>query len=228
MKLVVLALGLTAGVVAPQEPPVIRAFGEAVISAPPDQAQIELGVVAQAPTAQAAAEQSARQLEAVLARLRKLLAGKAEIRTAGYSLSPNYRYPRDGGKPEITGYTASNIVQVRTRDLAGVGPVIDSATQSGANTVHSLQFMLRDDQAARSKALQEAVRKARAHAEAMAAAAGLKIVRVLALEQGEAQTIRPVREPVMARAELAGAPTPIEPGSIEVRATVTLTVQVTQ
>jgi len=208
--------------------PVIRAAGEAVLFAPPDQARIELGVIAQAPSAQAAAEQCARQLESVLARLRKLLGEKAEIRTAGYSLSPNYRYPRDGGRPEITGYTASNIVEVRTRALADVGPVIDAATQSGANAVHGLQFTLRDDEAVRMKALQQATRRARANAEAMAAAAGLKIVRVLALEQGEAHLIRPVRELAPARAELAGAPTPVEPGTIEVRASVTLTVEVAQ
>lgn len=224
-----LALGLTLPALAQPArptPPIIRAFGEAVVSAPPDQAQIELGVIAEAATAQAAAEQSARQLEAVLARLRKLLANKAEISTAGYSLSPNYRHPREGGKPEIAGYTASHIVRVRTRELADLGPAIDAATQSGANAVHGLQFMLRDDEAVRSKALQEATRKARAHAEAMAAAAGLKILRVLALEQGEAPPIRPLRELTIARAELAAAPTPIEPGTIEVRASVTLTVEV--
>ncbi len=204
----------------------IRATGEAVVSARPDQARLALGVVTQAATAQAAAAQNAKQLEEVLAQPRKRLGDKAEIRTSGYALTPEYRYPRDGGRPEITGYTASNTIEIRTRDLADVGAVIDAAVQSGANTIHGLHFLLRDDRAVRAQALQEATRKARAHAEAMADAAGLKIVRVLSIEQGEAAWIRPVRELRMAAAaEVAAPPTPIEPGGVEVRVNVTLTAE---
>jgi hypothetical protein len=205
----------------------IRATGEAVVRARPDQAQIELGVSTQAPTAQAAAAQNAAQLEAVLARLRKLLDRKAEIRTATYSLVPNYRYPREGGKPEITGYTATNIVLIESRDLEGLGSLIDAATQAGANTIHSLRFLLRDEDAVRLEALRQATQKARANAEAMAAAAGLKILRIVSIEQTPAPSFRPMREIAMARAvEVAAPTTPIEAGAIEVHASVTLVAEV--
>jgi uncharacterized protein YggE len=205
----------------------IRATGEAVIRARPDQAQIELGVSTQGPTAQAAAAQNAAQLEAVLARLRKLLDRKAEIRTATYSLVPNYRYPREGGKPEITGYTATNIVLIESRDLEGLGSLIDAATQAGANTIHSLRFLLRDEDAVRLEALRQATQKARANAEAMAAAAGLKILRIVSIEQTPAPSFRPMREIAMARAaEVAAPTTPIEAGAIEVHASVTLVAEV--
>jgi uncharacterized protein YggE len=205
----------------------IRATGEAVIRARPDQAQIELGVSTQAPTAQAAAAQNAAQLEAVLARLRKLLDRKAEIRTATYSLVPNYRYPREGGKPEITGYTATNLVLIESRDLEGLGSLIDAATQAGANTIHSLRFLLRDEDAVRLEALRQATQKARANAEAMAAAAGLKILRIVSIEQTPAPSFRPMREIAMARAaEVAAPTTPIEAGAIEVHASVTLVAEV--
>lgn len=198
-----------------------------MVSARPDQAQLDFGVTTQASTAQAAAAQNAKQLEAVLAQLRRRLGEKAEIRTSGYSLAPEYRYPREGGRPEIIGYTASNIVEVKTRELAEMGAVIDAAVQAGANTIRGLHWLLRDDRAVRAQALQEATRRARAHAEAMAAAAGVKILRVLAIEQAEAQLIRPVRQFVRAGvAEAMAAPTPVEPGAIEVRAGVTVTFEV--
>lgn len=203
----------------------VRASAEAVVQARPDQAQIEIGVTSQAATAQAAAAQNAAQLDAVLARLRKLLAGKGEIQTSGYSLSPNYRYPKDG-KPEIAGYTASNVVEIRTQELKLVGSLIDAATQAGANTIHSLRFTLRDDEAVKLEALRQATRKARAGAEAMAAAAGLKPVRIVSIEQAPAPTFRPMREIAMARApEVATAPTPVEPGVIEVHASVTVVLE---
>ncbi len=203
----------------------VRSSAEAVVQAKPDQAQIEIGVTTQAATAQAAAAQNATQLDAVLAQLRKLLAGRGTLETSGYSLVPNYRYPKDG-KPEIAGYTASNLVLVKTQELKLVGAVIDAATQAGANTIHRLRFMLRDDEAVRLEALREATRKARAAAEAMAAAAGLKPVRIVSIEHAPAPAFRPMREMAMARAaEIAAAPTPVEPGVIEVQASVTLVLE---
>lgn len=208
-----------------EKPPIpsIRVTGEATVTVKPDQAWIDIGVVTQAQTAEAAAAQNARQLDAALGELRKALGANADIKTISYSLNPNYRYPREGGKPTITGYTATNIVQVKMDDLTQVGKVIDLATQSGANTIHQLRFTLKDEQAAQAQALREAALKAKAKAEALAAALGLKITRVLSVAESGA-VVRPVQDLAVARAE--AATTPIEPGTIDVRATVTLTAEV--
>ena len=209
--------------------PTIRVGGEATINAKPDQAELALGVVTQATTGQAAAAQNAQKLDAVLAQLRKVLGSGAEIKTLGYSLTPNYRYPKEGGQPSISGYTASNVVEVKTGDLAQVGKLIDAATQSGANTVQSLRFTLKDEQAAMAQALRAAAVKARAKADTLAAALGVKIVRVLHVDEG-GQPVRPVfAEAMTMRASAESAPpTPVEPGTIEVQATVALTVEIAQ
>ncbi len=207
--------------------PLIRVTGEATVSAKPDQAQIDIGVVTQAPTAQAAATQNAQQLEAVLAELRMALGPTANVKTTSYSLHPNYRYPREGGPPTITGYTATNVVQVRLDDLTGAGRVVDLAMKSGANQINRLQFTLKDEQPVRLEALRDAATKARSQAGALAAALGLKIVRVLSVAEGEPVVVRPIPVAAM-RAAGAGAATPVEPGTIDVRATVTLEVEVAQ
>lgn len=206
-------------------PPSIRVSAEATVAAQPDQAQIDIGVTTQAQTAQAAAASNARQLETALAELRRALGASAEIKTISYSLSPDYRYPKEGGSPTIAGYTAINIVRVTLNDLGKIGQVIDVATQSGANRIHQLRFTLKDEQAAQSQALRAAATKARAQAEALAQALGLKITRVLSVTESGAGVQPIVRDVMLARAE-AAAPTPIEPGAIEVRATVTLTVEI--
>jgi uncharacterized protein YggE len=207
-------------------PPSIRVTGEVTIAARPDQARIDLGVITQAPTAQAAAAQNAQQLSTTLAELRKVIGSNADIKTISYSLTPNYRYPKDGGTPTITGYTATNIVQVKTNDLAQVGRIIDAATQSGANTIHRLEFALKDEQAVQSQALSEAAAKAKAKAQAIASALGLKITRVLFVEESGPQILPRVYGET--RAMAAAVQTPVEPGTIDVRATVTLTVEVSQ
>ncbi len=200
----------------------MQATGEAVIQTKPDQAKLNIGVVTQAPTAQAAAAQNATQLQATLDKLRTALGSAGEIRTSGYSLNPNYQYPRDGGQPTINGYTANNTVEVTTTDLAGLGKLIDVVVAGGANRIQGVQFTVKNEAPARAQALGEAVREARGNAEAMAAAMGMHLGRVLLLEQGNPGVIRPVVRQFAAAA--TAAPTPIEPGTVEVRATVTLTV----
>ena len=203
--------------------PSIHTTGEATITAQPDQAQIDLGVVTQANSSQAAAEQNARKLEAALSRLRQLLGPAADIKTISYALQPNYRYPKEGGDPQITGYTATNIVRVTLDDLTRVGSAIDVAAQAGANRVQNLRFMLRRADVVHAQALREAATRARMKADALASALGLKIVRTLSVTETSPGVV-PLRDATFARVEAAA--TPIEPGTIEVRATVSLRVEI--
>jgi uncharacterized protein YggE len=226
------ALGILSAPALAQEPgekpgpATIRVSGESSLTVKPDQAEIDFGVTTQAATGQAAAAQNAQKQDAVLAELRKVLAPGAEIKTVGYSLSPNYRYPREGGQPSITGYTATNMIRIKTGDLGQVGKLIDIATQSGANNVNSLRFTLKDDDAARSQALREAAIHARAKADALASALKVKIVRVLRVDEG-GQTARPIyAQAEMARASANAAPTPVEAGTLEVQASVSLVVEI--
>lgn len=232
--LLVWVIAISGGVALAQEPvdrmsrPAVRASAEAIVIAKPDQAQLDIGVVTQAATAKAAADENARKVDLMLDALRKLLGQDAEIKTISYQLTPNYIYPREGGQPRISGYSASNIVQVKTSDLPRVGEIIDTAYKSGANNIHSLQFNLKNDEAVRVQALREAAAKAKAKTQAIADALGLKIIRVLFAEES-GPTVRPVyaaMEQVQAKA--GDVQTPVEPGTIEVRAIVTLTVEVGQ
>jgi len=208
-------------------PPSITVHGEATISAEPNQAQIDISVVTQARSAPEASKANAERLTRVLAVIKELLGKADEVKTSGYALTPNYRYPKDG-KPEIVGYTASNMVRIKTHTLTLVGKLIDSSMQAGANNVHRLMFTLKDEQTAQLEALREASAKAKVKAEAIAASLGLKIVKIASITEGE-RTVRPIfRQAMSARAELAQAPTPVEAGTVEVRSTVTLTVEVSK
>lgn len=206
-------------------PPSIRTSGEAVVSAKPDRAQIDVGVVTQSDTSQAAVSQNAAKLEATLAKLRQLLGVNADIKTISYAVTPNYRYPKEGGQPTITGYTVTNIVRITLDDLTKVGSVIDTAAQSGSNQIQNLRFTLKDESVVQAQALRDAALQARAKSQALASALNLRVVRVLSVVES-GSPVYPVREMAYARADTAS--TPIEPGTIEVRATVSLTVEVSQ
>ena len=210
-------------------PPSITANGEATIAAEPDQAQIDIGVTTQARSAPEASRDNAERLARVLAEVKKLLGRGDEIKTSGFALNPQYRYPQ-GGKPEIVGYTANNTVRIKTDKLDDVGKMIDAAMQAGANNVNRLVFTLKDEEAARLEALRQASAKAKAKAEAIAASLGLKIMRIASVTEGE-RFFQPIfRQAPMARGEAlaAQAPTPVEPGTVDVRSTVSLTAEVSE
>jgi uncharacterized protein YggE len=210
-------------------PPSITVNGEATIAAEPDQAQIDIGVITQARNAPEASKENAERLARVLAEVKKLLGRGDEVKTSGYALTPNYRYPQ-GGKPEIVGYTASNVLRIKTAKLDEVGKLIDAAMQSGANNVNRLVFTLKDEEAARLDALRQATAKAKAKAEAIAASLGLKVLKITSVTEGE-RSFQPIfRAAPMARGDAlaAQAPTPVEPGTVDVRSTVSLTAEVSE
>jgi uncharacterized protein len=231
---VVLACAVAASPVRAQQTPLspvspvssIRVTGDAKVTAKPDRVQIDIGVTTRAAQSQEAASQNARQVDAVLAAVRKATPA-AVLRTISYSLNPTYQYHSNGEEPTITGYSAVNVVQVTLDDLAKIGTVIDSATLAGANHVQGIQFTLRDQDAVRAEALRQAATRARAEADMLAAALGLKVVRVLSVEENSPRLV-PVRAYMGApRAVMATATaTPVEAGTLDVTADVMLTVEV--
>jgi len=201
---------------------VVRASGEATVTAKPDRAQVTIGVVNHAPTAEAASEQNAAQTTQAFKAVKDALGAKGEIQTRGYSISPDYEYPKNGGTPKVTGYSATNTVLVTVDDLSLVGKVIDTATQAGANNINGIAFMLRDDQSYRTKALGEAALKARASAEAIAKALNLQVIGIAQAESIETRAPQPLMQAALA----ARATTPVETGTLDIHATVNVMLEV--
>jgi len=217
-------LALSAHAETPPSMSSIRVTGTSTVTTNPDRARVDVGVVTQAPQSQVAVSQNARTFNDVMSSLRKTFGAHADIKSLSYSLNPDFQYHVSGGQPTISGYTATNVVRVTVDDLSKIGDVIDVATKAGANRVPSIQFALRDEESVRTQALREAAVKARAQAEALANALGLKVNRILTVDEG-GPVVVPTRDVMFARAEVSSA-TAIQPGSIEVNANVTLTVEV--
>ncbi|MED5261602.1 MAG: SIMPL domain-containing protein [Myxococcota bacterium] len=210
---------------ASSEPPVIRVTGEATLSVEPDRATVDIGVTTEDPKAGRAAQRNAEKAAATIEALREAFGKALQIQTVNYSLTPRYRYPKDGGPREQEGFTASNIVRVETQKLDRVGRIIDIATSKGANRIERLHFDLADEEPTRAQALRRAAATARAKAEAIAAALDLKIGRVISVEEGGVSVVSPQRSIKMMSARSAAVPTPVEAGTVEVNAQLTLSVE---
>ena len=117
----------------------------------------------------------------------------------------------------------TSTVRVRTGDVNAVGRILDAALKLGSNNVQRVAFLLKDQEPAQTEALKQATAKARGRATAMASALGLKVGAVVTISEGYAEPM-PFDEGVeggMVRT-MKMASTPIESGSLEVRATVTV------
>jgi uncharacterized protein YggE len=211
------------------EPSVIRTTGTATVKAAPDEARITIGVLTQAKTAEDAASANAVQVDKVLKALRAELGESGELQTQNYSIYPEYSQPgRDGGEPQISGYRAQNSVEAHVTDIAKVGKAVDAATKAGSNQINGIVFGIRDETELRAKALQQAARQARANADALAEGLGLKVRRIVAVEEGQPAIVQPYRSAMPRMAMEAKVATPIESGEVEVQATVSMTVEFEQ
>ncbi len=204
-----------------QAPRFIRAFGEGVVSVRPDAGAVSFSVVTQAATAREAADQNATRTTALIETLQQLIGSNGEIKTLYYSLSPNYN--RDN-PPAIIGYTAVNTIQATIYDLSLIGLLIDTGLQAGANRADGPRLTLRNDEEARAQALRQAGQKARRRAEAIAQGVSVRLGSVRSAEEGV--SIRPIA--VERGAAPSATTTPIETGALEVRATVTLEMDIAQ
>lgn len=186
--------------------------GSASLSAVPDKLELSFGVESQAATAKAALAANSAEMRRVIAAIKA--AGATDVKTVSVSLSPNYR---EGG--DIQSYSASNSVSATVTTVGKAGTVIDEAVEAGANQVYGPSGTVTAQAALYRQALKGAVADARTRAQALAEAAGVTLGRVTnVVEQGGG--------PVYAlaeRAKAAGDATPIEPGTQDVSATVTVT-----
>jgi uncharacterized protein YggE len=202
----------------------VRASGEGSVTVQPDAARVSVAVVKQAPTAADAASQNATVATAVIAAIRQLLGPNSEVRTITYNLTPFYSSPRDGTQPQILGFTATNSIEAIAPDSNLEGRLIDAAVGAGASRIEGIRLFLRDDQTARAQALRTAALRARAKAEAIALGLGVRLGQTLSAQEGV--TAVPIGGIDRGAGLGLTAPTPIETGSLEVRAMVTVDIEI--
>ena len=193
----------------------IDATGE--VARTPDTVEISAGVVTQASTAARALADNAQRMTATIAALKRAGVAAKDMQTSAVRLQPQYRYA-DNQPPVITGYQATNQVQVRLHDVAGSGAVLGALVAAGANQIDGPNLTVDKPEAALDEARTQALTAARTRAELYAKAAGLHVRRIAQIsESGGGSVIRPMA--MMAMAKRADS-TPIEAG--ETKLTVTL------
>lgn len=193
----------------------VTTTGHGVVTVVPDEASVSAGVHTQAATAAAALAENAKLMSSVIEALKA--AGGSDLQTQQVSL-----YPQTNDQSQVIAYVADNSVSSKTK-IARAGALIDAAVGAGANTVSGPSLDVSDRDARYRDALGKAVEDARAKAAALARAGGFGVGQVSSVTEQAASAPVPVYE---AAAAAKSDATPIEPGTQDVTADVTVTFRI--
>jgi hypothetical protein len=198
----------------------ISVAGTGIVTTVPDVADLHVGVVIQRATVKEARAAAATAMDGVVKALRAAGVAEADIRTTTLSLQPVYDYNTNGKAPKITGYEMRNGVVATVRDLEKLADAVDGALVSGGSTLDGITFRVEDPSGAEGQARTQAMKQARAKADALASAAGVSIIGVATISEQSAPTPWPVPYAGALRADEAS--TPILPGTSEISVSVSV------
>ena len=206
---------------------VITVTGEGRVDQAPDMATVSLGVTTEGATAAEALGANSAEIAKVLERLGSAGIAPRDVQTTGLSVNPNWRNNSSGEAPKISGFIANNGVTVRVRALDGLGAVLDAAVQDGANQLNGVEFGLQEPRPAQDEARRRAVADARARAELLAEAAGVKLGAIRSISEAMGAPM-PMPAFRMAAEAVAGAPVPVAAGEVATTANVTIVWEIAQ
>lgn len=191
----------------------ISATGE--VTRVPDLAIISAGVQTLQPTATGAIEENATRMERVRAALKRAGIADKDIQTSSINLNPEYRYV-ENQPPRLTGYRATNTVNVKFRDLKRTGAILDALVAEGANQINGPSLTIDKPESAYDEARVKAIAAGQARAELYARALGKRVVRLLSVSEGGGIHVPPPM-PYMREmaAQAPAAKTEIDPGTQE-------------
>lgn len=203
--------------------PTITVTGDGRVEASPDLAIVTAGVNTQATTVDAALAENTQIIEALIAALTEAQIDDRDVQTTDFRVQPNFA-PYDPAQPNrpqrIIGYSVSNSLDVKLRQLSKLGLLLDQFVKLGANQIGTLRFSVADPAPLEAEARREAVIDAERRAKTYAEAANLKLGRLVSIrEAGGLFGPEPMAE-MRLMAQVAAVP--IAEGAVGYSASVTI------
>lgn len=194
----------------------VTVSGEGKVYATPDVAKISVGVRSDATTVADAQKQNSEKMNAIVDALKAQDVDKKDIQTSQYSVQPKIDW--SNGKQTILGYTVSQNVDVKVRNLDNVGKILAKAGELGANQVGNIDFVIDDPASVQAQAREKAITDAKEKADVLAKQLGLDVARVVSFSESTGGVVPPrpmMYETMAGKAVDAVAPT-IEAGQNEI------------
>jgi uncharacterized protein YggE len=204
---------------APQVPHAITVSGTGKITATPTIAITTVGVVTEKNDVASAQAENTTRMNALIAAVDALGIPKADVQTSQYQLYPKYSYDQKNGS-QITGYSVSQSVTIKIRDLAKISAVLAKVGEVGVNQVSGIQFTFDDPKILQEQVREKAVADAKEKATKLAVQLGVTLGRVI----GFSENGNNAPMPLFAYAKESAAPAPdIQPGALDIASNIDIT-----
>jgi uncharacterized protein len=207
---------LLAGLAGGQDRPTITAQPNTVLvgadgkfEANPDTALVQFNISAQEDNSRAAYDRASKAAEQVRQILRSNGLEPTAAQIGYFSIEPVYDYSK--AKRKLIAYRVNVSVSLKLKDFTKIAPIVQQLSDADVSDTQSISYMLDDIEAAKTKAVEDAYRRARASAEALAHASGRVLGELSYASVDTFENVRPMPMQPMARmsamAQAAPAPT---------------------
>jgi len=200
----------------------ITIIGEGKVTGVPDVAKIQLGYSIEKKTVAEAQKDNTAKMNQMIDQLKNnFKIDSLDIQTANYYISPQYDW--SNGKQSLRGYSVSQDLNVKVRQMDQVSNILDAAGSIGLNQVGNLSFEIDNPETLKQQAREKALAQAKDKADALAKIVGVKLGRVISFSESSSQPM-PIYSNYKLDASVSGggAAPSIETGSNEITITATV------
>jgi uncharacterized protein YggE len=205
------------------------------VYAQPDLALTTFSVVTEEETVAEALSKNTEKMNAVIDFVKNQGVEEKDLKTTSFNIYPRYEWreeetgvpPQPSGKRVLVGYEVRQSLEVKIRDMAKIGEIVEGATGAGANQVGDLQFTIDKEDELKKQAREQAIEKAKTKAKELACQLGVKLVRISNFSESSVIPYYYGLEKVAAEAEGAEEEIPqIEIGENKIEVTVAITYEI--
>lgn len=190
--------------------------GEGKVIGKPDVAVVTIGLSTKKLEVAVAQKENTEKMNKLVSEIKKLGVKEEDIQTTQYMIYPEYDYME--GRNVLGGYTVSQEVTLKIRDLGKVSSVLAKVGEVGVNQVSGLSFTIDDKEALRASARELALKNVQEKAAALARALGVRLVRVVSFNESAGNDVGLLKGYPMYAEGIGGGGAPdIQTGSLDIK-----------
>lgn len=165
--------------------------GEGSVHGTPNIANINLGLQTENESIEAAQKNNTETMNTIISKLKKEInVNKNEIQTTNYSINP--RYDWNEGQRTLKGYTVSQNLKIKIKDLTKISKIIGLAGEYNLNQVGGLNFSIENPENLQKEARIKALNNAKEKANALSQTLDVKLGRIIGFSEREQASVYPV------------------------------------
>lgn len=169
----------------------ITVSGTGEIYVKPDLAIVDFSVVTEATSVAKAMEDNTAKMNTVIDFMKQQGIEDKDLKTVNFYVNPRYEWydtqaclmlygvACPSGRRVLVGYEVTQSLEVKIRDMAKIGDIIQGGTDKGANQVGDLQFTIDKEEEFKSQAREQAIQDAKTKAEELASQLGVKLKNIV-------------------------------------------------